>query len=305
MMSTDVFCVSQRQDDEVYDDRDYVYTKIELVKSNKSSDTRGVTESTVLGLTEKLKTLENEPSQMPLILSLINDKAPMESPNFSGRINFEGCVYTGMAITVADLSGQLLNDFQVINNRLDNIEIDRGIAATRIEEVAVMETTDPVFNITELGNGKTMNDIVTYYAPTTDLSSYVTISHFESIYDGIDSRFTIVDATMQGNKIYLQNQITNLDGRFNFLDANIQGNQNEIQNIVSEAQGHTQQITTQNNRLNTIDNKITSISNNLATNTNTIGGMGNAITMLMQRFYSDDRLKKKRKIHRKCCYNTV
>jgi len=160
-MSTDVFCVSQRQDDEVYDDRDYVYTKIELVKSNKSSDTRGVTESTVLGLTEKLKTLENEPSQMPLILSLINDKAPMESPNFSGRINFEGCVYTGMAITVADLSGQLLQDFQVINDRLDNIEMDRGIGATRPEEeeeVAVMESTDPVFNIKGFGNGKTMND---------------------------------------------------------------------------------------------------------------------------------------------------
>ena len=139
-MSTDVFCVSQRQDDQLDEDRDYVYTKIDLVKSNKFSDTRGVTESTVLGLTEKLKTLENEPPQVPMILGLINDKAPMESPNFSGRINFEGCVYTEMAITVADMSAQLLNDFQVINDRLDNLEMDRGTGATmEEEEVAVAE----------------------------------------------------------------------------------------------------------------------------------------------------------------------
>jgi hypothetical protein len=219
-----------------------------------------------------------------MILSLINDKAPTESPNFSGRINFEGCVYTGMAITDADLSGQLLNDFQVINARLDNIEIDRGtannrldsieidggVAATRIEEVAVMETTDPVFNITEFGIGKTMNEIVTYYAPTTDLSSYVTISHFESSYDDIDSRLTLVD-------------------------ANIQGNKNEIENIVSEAQGHTQQNTTQNNRLNTIDNQITSLSKNLATTANTVSAQGGAISQIFQRLYSDDRLKKNEK----------
>jgi len=137
-----------------------------------------------------------------------------------------------------------------------------------------------------------MIDIVTYYAPTTDLSSYVTISHFESIYDGIDSRFDIVDATMQGNKNDLQNQITTLDNRSTFVDANIQGNKNDIQDLLYLAQGHTQQNTTQNNRLKTIDNKIQSISKHLATNTNTIGGMGHAITMLMQRLYSDDRLKK-------------
>ena len=60
-MSSDVFCVSQRQDDQLDEALDYVYTKIDLVKSNKASDIRGVSESTVLGLTEKLKTLENVP----------------------------------------------------------------------------------------------------------------------------------------------------------------------------------------------------------------------------------------------------
>jgi len=101
------------------------------------------------------------------------------------------------------------------------------------------ETNDPVFNIAGFGNGKTMNDIVAYYAPTTDLSSYVTTSHFESIYDGIDSRFDIVDATMQGNKNYLQSQITTLDGRFNLVDAIIQGNKNDLQGLENLAQGHT------------------------------------------------------------------
>jgi len=312
--------------------------KIESVKSNKSSDTRGVTESTVLGLTEKLKTLENPPTHLPMIFGLINDKAPLESPNFSGTINFEGCVYIGMAITVADMSAQLLNDFQVINDRLDNIEMDRGTNATRPEEeklVAIMESTtnviakiddhesriinksetnDPVFNIAGFGNGKTMNDIVAYYAPTTDLSSYVTTSHFESIYDGIDSRFDIVDATIQKNKNDLQNRITSVDNR---VDARIQGNKNDLQNRITSvdnrfnlvdasiqgttiyleafeklAQGHTQQNTTQNIRLQQIDGEIKGLDGRIGTNTNTIGGMGNAITQIMRRWYSDDRLKK-------------
>jgi len=290
--------------------------KIESVKSNKSSDTRGVTESTVLGLTEKLKTLENPPTHLPMIFGLINDKAPLESPNFSGTINFEGCVYIGMAITVADMSAQLLNDFQVINDRLDNIEMDRGTNATRPEEeklVAIMESTtnviakiddhesriinksetnDPVFNIAGFGNGKTMNDIVTYYAPTTDLSSYVTISYFESIYDGIDSRFDILDATMQGNKNDLQSQITSVDNRFNLVDTRIQGNTIYLEAFEKLAQGHTQQNTTQNIRLQQIDGEIKSLSGKIGYNTNTIGGMGSAITQIMRRLYSDDRLKK-------------
>jgi len=124
-LSTDVFCVSQRQDDQLDEDRDYVSTKIDLVKSNKSSDIRGVTESTVLGLTEKLKTLENPPSVLPMIFPIIAMKAPTDSPNFSGTINFEGCSYVGMGITVADLSAQLVHDFQVINDRLDNLEMAR------------------------------------------------------------------------------------------------------------------------------------------------------------------------------------
>jgi len=178
------------------------------------------------------------------------------------------------------------------------------------------ETNDPVFNIAGFGNGKTMNDIVAYYAPTTDLSSYVTTSHFESIYDGIDSRFDIVDATIQKNKNDLQNRITSVDNRFNLVDARIQGNKIDLQNRIKSvdnrfnlvdtsiqgttiyleafeklAQGHTQQNTTQNIRLQQIDGEIKSLDGKIGTNTNTIRGMGNAITQIMRRLYSDDRLK--------------
>ena len=124
-MSTDVFCVSQRQDGQFEDGRYYVYTKIELVKSNKSSDTRGVKESTVLGLTEKLKTLENHPSVLPTIFPLLAMKAPLDSPNFSGTINFEGCSYVGLGITSGHFSAQLAQEFQVIRDRLDNLEMAR------------------------------------------------------------------------------------------------------------------------------------------------------------------------------------
>jgi len=252
-----------------------------------------------------------------MIFGLINDKAPMESPNFSGRINFEGCVYVGMAITVADLSAQLLRDFQVINDRLDNIEMDRGTGATREDEeeklVAIMESTtdviakiddhesriinksetnDPVFNIAGFGNGKTMNDIVTYYAPTTDLSSYVTISHFESIYDGIDSRFNLVDATIQKNKNDLQNRITSVDNRFNLVDANIQGTKIDLEALEILAQGHTQQNTTQNKRLGEIEPQTAAFGFKIQSNSNRMDNMDRAIQQIFGRLYSDDRLKK-------------
>jgi hypothetical protein len=56
---------------------------------------------------------------------MLNAKAPMASPKFSGTINVEGCSYVGIGITVADFSAQLVHDFQVINDRLDNLEMAR------------------------------------------------------------------------------------------------------------------------------------------------------------------------------------
>jgi len=139
------------------------------------------------------------------------------------------------------------------------------------------ETNDPVFNIAGFGNGKTMNDIVSYYAPTTDLSSYVTISHFESIYDGIDSRFDLVDASIQGNTNDLQRQITSLDGRFDLADALIQGNQIDLPGLEKLAQGHTQQNTTQNNRLGSIEAQTRDLGYKVQVNSNKMVGMDRAI----------------------------
>jgi hypothetical protein len=134
-----------------------------------------------------------------------------------------------------------------------------------------------------------MNDIVTYYAPTTDLSSYVTISHFERIYDGIDSRFDLVDASIQGTKNDLQSQITSVDSRFNLVDAIIQGNTNGLQGL---AQGHTQQNTTQNKRLSEVEVQTRDIGYKVQANVNKMVNMDRAIQQIFGRLYSDDRLKK-------------
>jgi hypothetical protein len=170
-------------------------------------------------------------------------------------------------------------DIATQGNRLTGIETNL-IAKIDDHESRIInksEINDPVFNIAGFGNGKTMNDIVSYYSPTTDLSSYVTISHFESIYDGIDSRFDLVDASIQGNKKDLQRQITSLDGRFDLVDAIIQGNKKYLQGLEKIAQGHTQQNTTQNNRLGSIEAQTRDLGYKVQVNSNKMVGMDRAI----------------------------
>ena len=84
---------------------------------------RGVKESTVLGLTDKLKTLENP--TLGMINYQLSIKAPFNSPSFSGTISFDGCTIEGLITSKSDLGATLNYDFKVINDPLDNLEMAR------------------------------------------------------------------------------------------------------------------------------------------------------------------------------------